>query len=116
MGTNTCAKLIGIWSLLFCTNFLGLKHLQVLRDSQVIINWALGKAQVKSLELNHWLENIKNMMNEFTWLSFNHVCRELNKEAYCLSKLDLGVMDGRIQFSIYSAGSVLRAGHLVIFQ
>ena len=73
IGTNTRAEVIGLWSLLFCAKFWGLKHLQVLGDSQVIINWALGKAQMKSMEFNHWLDNIKILMNEFTWLSFNHV-------------------------------------------
>ena len=44
MGTNTHAKVVGIWNLLFSANSWGIKHLQVLGDSQVIINWAMGKA------------------------------------------------------------------------
>ena len=42
---------------------------------------------VKSLELHHQLENIKCFMKYFSFISFNHVYRELNMEAYTLSKL-----------------------------
>ena len=38
MGTNTSVEVIGMWSLLF-VSILGIKHLQVLGKSQVIINW-----------------------------------------------------------------------------
>ena len=41
--TNKPAKVVGLLSLLFCSKSWGLKDLQVLGDSQVIINWALGK-------------------------------------------------------------------------
>ena len=64
--------MVGLWSLLFIAKSWGLKDLQVLGDSQVIINWVVGEAQMKSLELNHWLENTKILMKYFTFLSFNH--------------------------------------------
>ena len=104
-----------LWSLLICAKFWGIKDLQVLGDSRVIINWAMGEAQVKSLELHHWLENTKSLMKDFSFLSFNHVYRELNLEADTLSKIDLGKMDGRLYFSHFSAGSCYRSSHLVLF-
>ena len=79
-----------------------MKYLHVLGDSQVIINWALGKAQVMSLELNHCLVDTRRIMNKFNILTFNHIYRELNDEADALSKLVLGEMDGRILYSIFS--------------
>ena len=84
-------------------------------DSQVIINWALEKAHVMSLELNHCLDKSKLLMKEFSWLSFNHIYKELNKMVDELSKLELGAMDGRIQFSLHVAGLVIRFGHVSFF-
>ena len=59
---------------------------------------------MKSLELNHWLDNTKSLMKEFSFLTFNHVYRELNTEANTLFKLALGAMDamdGGIHFSLF---------------
>ena len=64
-GINTHVEVVGLWSLLFCAKSWSLKYLPVLGDSQVIINWALGEAHVKSFELNHWLENTKSLMKDF---------------------------------------------------
>ena len=65
--------MVGLWSLLFFAKPWGIKDLQVLGDSQVIINWELGEAQVKSLEFNHWLDKTKSLMKGFSFLTFNHV-------------------------------------------
>ena len=84
-------------------------------EYQVIIDWALGIAQVISLELNHWLVNIKIVMKYFMGLTFNHVYRELNVEAYSLSKVALGEMDGKIHYSFFTDHSIVREGHMVLF-
>ena len=70
----------------------------------MIINWALEKAHMMSLDLNHWLENTKLRLKEFKWLSFNHMYRDLNTMVDGFSKLELGVMDGKIQFSFHAVG------------
>ena len=101
--------------LTFCAKFWGLKYLQVLGDSQVIINWDLGEAQVKSLELIHLLVTTIILMKDFTGLTFNHVYMELNAEANTLSKLVLGVMDGRLHYSLIFVGSIVRLSHLIFF-
>ena len=47
--SNTRAEVVELWSLLFCEKYWGVHSLQFLGDSQVIINWANGEDQVKSL-------------------------------------------------------------------
>ena len=84
-------------------------------DSQVIVNWVKGLAQVKSLVLHHWMESIKCLMNCFSFLSFQHVYRDLNVEVDRLSKLELGPMDGRIMFRHFSSGNLCRSGSLDFF-
>ena len=60
---------------------------------------------MKSLDLYHWIENIKSLMKDFAFSSFQHINRELNVEANTLSKLDLGTMNGRLQFNLFSFGT-----------
>ena len=74
-----------------------------------------GFAQVKSLEINHWLVNIKTVMKYFMGLMFNHVYRELNAEVDYLSKVALGEMDGKIHYSLFTDDSSMREGHMVLF-
>ena len=115
IGSNTRAEVIGPWILLTCAKFWGLNYLQVLGDSKVIISWVLGRAHVKSLELNHWLVSTKYVMNDFLGLSFNHVYRELNADADLLSKITLGEMDGKLHYSLFLDDSVVREGHIALF-
>ena len=90
-----------------------MKDIHVVDDSQVIINWALEKYQVLSLELFHWLNDSRRLMNKFNSLSFNHIYREMNSEADAFSKTFLGDMDGRIYLSICSAGICKRTDTLI---
>ena len=101
-GTNTREKVLGLWSVLHFGKVWGLKDLHVLGDCQVIINWALGKTQLKYLELNQWPGNTRSLMNDFNGLTFHHIFQEMNVEADSLSKLLLGNMDGIIRFTILS--------------
>ena len=89
--------------------------MHVLGDSQVIINWELGRAHVKSLELNHWLEDTRRLMEDFIRLYFHHIYLELNVEEDTLSKLVLGKMDGNLRFSIFFAGVCIRTDELSLF-
>ena len=81
----------------------------------MVINWVKGKASLKTLELSHWLDSIMLKNKAFSWISFDHVYREFNQEADDLSKLDLGDMDGIIQYSYNLDGVVTEAGSLVFF-
>ena len=81
----------------------------------MIINCAMGMAQVNSLELNHWVVNTRRLMKEFNSLTFHYIYRELNVEGDVLSKLVLGDMDGRILYSIFSIGSCDRTDALVFY-
>ena len=79
-GLNTRDELVWLWSLLFCEKSWGVSSLQILGDSQFIINWAKGEAQVKSLVLHHWMERIKCLMKYFSLLSFHNIHGEMNVE------------------------------------
>ena len=84
-------------------------------DSQVIINWEKGNAQVNSLVLIHWMEIIRALINEFSSLNFQNIYRKLNVEADILPKNELGSMDGKIKFQHCFWGKLFRDGVLVFF-
>ena len=67
------------------------------------------------MELNHWLDNIKDLMKDFFGLTFNHVYMELNYKADFLSKVVLGKMDGKLHYLLFADDSVVREGQLVFF-
>ena len=100
-GSNTRARIIGLWSGLFVARLWGVKDLHFVGDSQVIILWALEKAQVLSLELFHWLNDSRRLMSEFNSCSFYHIYRELNAEVDALSKTSLGELDGKIHLFLF---------------
>ena len=81
----------------------------------MVINWEKAKASVKSLDLSHWLDRILLKKKEFSWISFDHVYREFNKDADDLSKMVLGDMDGLIHYSFVLEGVVIEAGSLDFF-
>ena len=94
-------------------NYDGLEEIHVLGDSQVIIDWVMEKSQVLSLELFHWLNDSRRMMNEFNSLSFNHIFCEMNFESNALSKTTLDDMDGSIYLSICMDGICERTDTMV---
>lgn len=108
-------EVVGLWCLLTCALKCGIRHLQVLGDSQVVINWISGEASVSSLELHHWFFNTRRLMNDFTFLSFNHIFRKLNIEADALSKREIGAMDSRLCVLLLSVGLCSRSGYLDLF-
>ena len=89
-GSNTRAKVIRLWSGLYVGRLWGVKDLHVAGDSQVIIHLALEKAKVRPLELFHWLNDSRRLLEEFNCCSLYHIYREQNVDADALSKTSLG--------------------------
>ena len=76
LSTNTREELQALWALLFFAQNMGLPSLHIFGDSSVIINWENNKASLSSLELDHWCENIRHMIDSFLCLDIRHVYRE----------------------------------------
>ena len=54
LSTNTRAELMAFWTLLVVANKMGLPLKKIHGDSLVIINWAIGKSVLSSIDLDHW--------------------------------------------------------------
>jgi ribonuclease HI len=74
-GTNTRAKLLGVWDTLIVASRLDLKHIKVLGDSQIIIDWLNNKGKLRVLALDRWQEKIIDFIKNFKEISFEHIFR-----------------------------------------
>jgi ribonuclease HI len=60
---------------------MGVKELQVLMDSELVVKQINGQYKVKNAELMPIYKNVKALADEFQKITFNHVPRALNKIA-----------------------------------
>lgn len=60
---------------------MGVKELQVLMDSELVVKQMNGQYKIKNADLQPIYQSVKALADEFSKISFSHVPRELNKEA-----------------------------------
>ena len=77
-STNTRAKLLALWALLYIAKDIGLPYLHVFGDSSVIINWAKAESTLAIMNLEAWCDNTKKLISSFTYVDLSHVYREYN--------------------------------------
>jgi hypothetical protein len=66
----------------------GVPKLQIMGDSNIVIDWENKNIRVWDVRLEPFLRDISNTLLSFEWLSFNHIYRELNtKVITCPKKL-----------------------------
>lgn len=70
-------------------------------DSQFVIEWAMGKAVLRPLLFKHWMLCVLAVILHFNHLTFSHLFHCYNGVEDKLSKLSLGMMDGRLFFIEY---------------
>ena len=114
-STNTRAKILALWALLVVSKLLGIPLQTIYGDSLVIINWANRISSLDSPTLNHWCEDIRSLIQNFSPLALNHIYREHNQKADYLSKKAL-MMDPRIgNYSEFMEGMIFDHGNFHLF-
>lgn len=79
--TNNQAEYRALEAGLKAAGKMGVKELQVLMDSELVVKQINGQYKVKNTDLLPVYMNVKALADEFNKITFNHVPRELNKEA-----------------------------------
>ena len=102
--TNTKAKLISLWALLYVTLSLGIPKLNIFGDFVVIIEWVKGTSAMKLPALSHWCLDTRRLISCFHHLSFSHIFREHNQLVDRLSKSALSLAPGCGIFSKFIDG------------
>ena len=86
--------------------------LHVWGDSKVIVDWALGKHIIHSIDLEHWLFRVKELFGHFSSLTFQHVYREFNSLVDELSNKEIGLGTGRFSWEEHTEGQLTNSGSL----
>ena len=72
--------------------------------SKVIIDLENGSSSFHALMLEHWSRQVKCLIFEFSFISFEHIYREYSVEVNFLSKLLIGEMDGGFFYEEFRDG------------
>ena len=63
----------------------------------MVVDWANGRNNIKAPQLQHLLAEIQNLKAQIGRITYAHIYRELNKEAYTLSKHALSFHPGTME-------------------
>jgi ribonuclease HI len=90
--TNNVAEYTALVRVLKKSSELGLKHLEIMSDSELLVKQMNGVYKVKSPELLPLFEEAKREVQAFKKVILKHVRREFNKDAdaLCNEVLDSG--------------------------
>ena len=114
-GTNTRAKILAPWGLLYFALQKGIFDLHVFGDSKILIEWVNDKVVLHVALLDHWLERFKWLKCSFHNILLTHVYKELSEEADSLSKRVLGKEEGVIIYEELLNISSVFQGTLQVF-
>ena len=104
-GTNTRAKLLGVWETLILASRLHIFDIQVFGDSKIIIDWCNCKGKLQVISSDSWKVKIRFLSKTFSSLSFSHIHREYNKEVDILSKKAHKMQEGKISYNQWEEGN-----------
>ena len=105
--TNSRAKLLALFGLLYVANSMGLPGISVYGDSLMVIDWVKGRTKLKVLNLEHWCKRINDMVHDFISFSCQHIYREHNQMADRLSKEALILTAGSFIVQEYMEGEMI---------
>jgi len=106
--TNNLAELTALWSLLYWSLHLNIKELRIFGDSLLVINWLLGKSQIKAHNLSHRCNRIMEQIKRFDMIKFEHIYREHNLVADFVSKKGMDCSEGILQVDEYLGDNNIR--------
>lgn len=115
-STNNLAEVFAAWALLHWALLLKLTNLSIFGDSLFVINWLKGSSLIQAKNLVHHCSNIRILIAQFEQVHFQHVYRQHNMEADCLSKKGLGSPKGILQIEEIENGLVkIFSTHRIFF-
>lgn len=86
----------------------------VLGDSKAIVEWAKGYYNLHTIQLFHWTNRTKILIDHFQQTTVSHIYRELNIEADGLSKLAIGFSVDSIEWTKFDRITPIEQGFINI--
>ena len=93
-STNNFAELCALKLLLTLARRKSLDKIQILGDSQLVINWAFGKYILMNLELSMILQEVHRLIDCFDYVVLKHIYQERNSYADVLAKAGGSISEG----------------------
>ena len=115
-GSNTKVELLALWGLLYFAKEKDIWLDMVLGDSKTIVEWAKGSYKLHTIQLSHWINRTKILIEHFQDTTFSHIYRELNTKADGLSKLAIGVSMNSIEWAKFDRLTLIEQGFMNISQ
>ena len=84
-------------------------------DSKVIIDWVNGKSSLHSIFHQHWMIQVKRLIQSFEKMTIFHIYRIFNNEAYLLSKQAIKDMNGFLLFEESLRENLIDYGYYYVF-
>ena len=72
----------------------GVQTLQIFGDSQLVINWVLGKFRINNIHLTQILQEVIRISNLLDKVEFKHIYSERNSKAHALASAGSNVLEG----------------------
>jgi len=104
-GTNTREKLLGVLETLILASRLQIYDIKVLGDSRIIIEWLKYKGKLQVISLDCWKDRIIHLNRTFRSINYSHIYKDFNKDAYILSKKELHMQEGKINYNQWEEGN-----------
>ena len=114
-STNTKSELMALWAILSVSKDLGIPLQSLFGGSLVIISWATGKGSLNLPHLNHWCDDLRDLLQNFSDLILKHIYREHNQIADRLSKSALSLDSGLGTFQEYWDDKITDHGNFQLF-
>jgi len=89
--TITRDEFTSLWILLYTSFHLGVKRIQVLSDSKLVVDWANQIVEVNVPNINYIIQEITLEMENFEKTSYMHIYKELNEQTDNLSKKNITI-------------------------
>ncbi len=80
-GTSNKAEYIGLYEGIKKAVNLGIKHIEIFGDSQLVINQVNGNFRCKKASLKYYRDKIQKLVTNFHTCVITHVPRNKNKKA-----------------------------------
>jgi ribonuclease HI len=83
---------------------LSISDIHIMGDSKIIIDWLNDIGSLQVISIDCWKDRVRELIKQFSVITFAHVYREENQEADFLSKQALMERPGAIAFYQWNEG------------
>jgi ribonuclease HI len=85
-GTSNKAEYIGLFEGVKKAVELGIKHIEIFGDSQLVINQVKGNFRCKKAAMKYYCDEIQKLTSSFHTCTLTHIPRNKNKKADKLTR------------------------------